>query len=350
MNIFSFRNISGKDKEFFAEQLAIMLGAGLTLPRAIEVIYRQARNPYFKEILLGVSKSLQHGRQLSQALSLYPKIFPPEYLAILESGESTGRLGRVFADLAVKQKEENDYRRGILNALLYPLLIIIAVILVGLYLVFAVIPALSDLFSQQNITLPWTTVVLVAIVNFFNNYWYIVLLVIAGLIYGINLYYKTNSGKLLVSKIQINTPVLKNLFEAEYIARFSQTLAMLTRYGVPIIEATTTSRNTIKNVLYRNAIDNIITSIEKGIPLSKPILDDPLFPPLLGQMVLVGEQSGKLDEALTNVADNYFREAKSILKNLSDLVEPILIIIVGLGVAFIVFAILMPVYQIAQIT
>lgn len=350
MNIPFYRYISGKDKEFFAEQLAIMLEAGLTLPRAIDVIYRQSRNPYFRDILEGVKKSLQQGRQLSQVLSLYPQVFPSEYLAVLKSGESTGRLGKVFKDLAAKQKEDNEYRRGILNALLYPALIVVAVILVGLYLVFAVIPNLAELFSQQSISLPWTTKTLVAIVAFINTYWFVIILIVMGLILGLRMYYKTSSGKLMISRVQLGIPVLKDLFEAEYVARFSHTLAMLTRYGVPIIEATNISRDTVKNVLFRRAIDNITSSLERGIPLSKPILEDPLFPPLLGQMVMVGEQTGKLDEALSNVADNYYREVASILKNLSTLVEPILIIIVGLGVAFMVFAILMPVYQIAQIT
>lgn len=349
MTLLFTQRVPGKEKEFFAQQMALMLSSGLTLPRALDVIYRQTRNAYFQKILAGVARSLQNGRQLSQALANYPRIFPYDYTAVLRAGESTGRLDKVFKDLALKQKEENIYKSGLLNALLYPVMIVIAIIAISIYLVFAVIPNIAQLFSDQNITLPWSTRTLIATVGFFNSYWYIVLLVVVGLVFAANYYAKTKNGRLLLSQAQLRLPVFKDLYEAVYVSEFSRTLSMLVRHGVPIIEATRITKETMRNVLYRSACDQMISDLEKGIPLSKPILDNKIFPPLLGQMVLVGEQTGKLDDALSSVADDYHRQANVIIKNLSALVEPILIVLVGFGVAFIVFAILLPIYQIAQI-
>lgn len=350
MTIPFLQRVSGKEKEFFSQQMSLMLEAGIALPKAVDIIYRQSRNKYFQKILSGVAKSLQNGRQLSQALSHYPRVFGLEYLAVLKSGESTGRLGKVFAELAKQLKEENAYRAGVLSALIYPLVIILAIISVGIYLVFEVIPEIAQLFAQQDVSMPFSTRSLIAIVNFLNSYWYVVILAIVALVILVRMYARTKSGMLWASQLQLKIPVIRELFEAEYVSRFCRTLAMLTRYGVPIIEAVDIARGTMKNVLYKSAAGEMISSLERGLPLSKPIMEDPIFPPLVGQMILVGEQTGKLDDALDSIADHYKAESTVMLKNLSSLVEPILIIIVGLGVAYVVFAILMPVYQISQIS
>jgi len=331
-------------------QMALMLQAGIALPRAIDVVYRQSNNPYFRQILLSVAKNLQQGQQLSQALSHFRRSFSVQYLAVLKAGESTGRLDKVFSDLARQQKEENSYRSGILSALIYPTLIIVATILVGIYLVFAVIPSIADLFVQQNITLPLATKILVAIVTFAGKYWYLIILAIIAIVIFLRLFAATASGKLSLSQLQLRLPVLKDLFAASAVTTFCRTLAMLIRYGVPIIEATKIAQATQKNILFRGAADDMLEALEKGLPLSKPILENPIYPPLVGQMVMVGEQSGKLDTALDSIADHYHDESAIIIKNLSALVEPILIIVVGLGVAYIVYAVLIPIYQIAQIT
>jgi len=190
---------------------------------------------------------------------------------------------------------------------------------------------------------------MIAIVMFISSYWWLIIALLLVLILSARYYSKTKSGKLFLSYAQIRIPIVKDLYEAVYISSFAHTLSMLVRHGIPIIEAMRVTKGTMRNVLYRVAADEMINDIEKGIPLSKPIMDNKIFPPLLGQMVLVGEQTGKLDEALESVATNYHNRANQLIKYLSSLIEPILLIIVGIIVALVVFAILLPIYQVAQL-
>jgi len=342
--------VSGKEKEFFSTQMSLMLQSGIPLPRALDVVYRQTKNNYFKKILYSIAASVQHGKQLSQALAHYPRIFSTDYIAVLKSGESTGQLDRVFADLSRRQKESNTFRSGVLNAMIYPLIIIGAIILVSIYLIVAVIPNITQLFTEQNINIPLSTKILIAIANFINNYWYVIIIVIVAIIFLLRMYLSSQNGKLMLSKIQLNMPVLNDLFTSGNIAIFSRTLATLIRHGVPIIEAVKISKSTMTNIIFQNSTNDMLSSLERGMPLSKSIIENSIYPPLVGQMILVGEQSGKLDKALDNIADNYHKESSIIIKNLSSIVEPVLIVIVGLGVAYVVYAILVPIYQISQIT
>ncbi|HPM27669.1 MAG TPA: type II secretion system F family protein [bacterium] len=346
---FITQQVAAREKEFFAKQLAIMLESGLPLSRAIDVVFRQTRDKYFKRVLGSVAKSLQNGRQLSRALSDFPHVFSPDFIAVLRAGEQTGKLDLAFYDLGKKLEADNTFRAGVLGAVLYPLLIVFAIFAVSTYMVIAVVPNLVVVFEQNEISLPFLTRAMIAIVTFANNYWWLIIVFLLVLVLSLRYYSKTKSGKLLLSYAQIKVPLAKDLYEAIYVSSFAHTLSMLVRHGVPIIEAMRVTKGAMRNVLYRVAADEMMNDIEKGIPLSKPIMGNKIFPPLLGQMVLVGEQTGKLDEALESVATNYHNRANQIIKYLSSLIEPVLLILVGVIVALVVFAILLPIYQVAQL-
>jgi len=341
--------ISGKDKEFLFRQLSLMMEAGLPLPKAVDIVAHQTKKKSFSDLLRQIGTSLQSGKQLSQILSHYPKIFSKDIIAAIHSGESTGRLGRVFGDLSKSQEEINDFSTSLLNSMLYPALIVLTVIIVSFYMTLSVIPKIAELFTQQNVSLPVASKLLISTVNFTNHYWYILLIVLAGIIIFVKIFLESAGGRLAWSSLQLRLPVVGSLMTNIYVARLCRTLAMLIKNGVAIIEAVDITTGTVSNLLYKESFNNVRRSLERGLPLSKPISESRLYPPLVSQMILVGEQSGKLDTALNDIADNYKKEASTQLKTLSSLVEPVLIIIVGLGVAFMVYAILMPIYQIAQL-
>ncbi len=349
MNLFSARTITGKDKEFLFRQLSLMMEAGLPLPRAVDIVAHQTKKKSFSDLLRQIGASLQSGKQLSQILSRYPAVFSKEVVAAIHSGESTGRLGRVFQDLSQSQEEINDFNTSLLNSMLYPALIVLTVIVVSFYMTLSVIPKIADLFAQQNVTLPAASRFLIGSVNFFNHFWYIVLLVLVGIIIFVRIFLNSAGGRMLWSSLQLRLPVTGVLMTNIYISRLCRTMAMLIKNGVAIIEAVDITSGTVNNLLYKESFNKIRGSLERGLPISRPIADSKLYPPLVSQMILIGEQSGKLDTALNDVADNYKKEASTQLKTLSSLIEPVLIIVVGLGVAFMVYAILMPIYQIAQI-
>ena len=341
--------VRATEKAFFIRQVATMLQAGLPLLRALSIVTEQTRNKYFQTILANIANRVKEGYQLSKAMSEYGDVFPIVFTAVIRSGETTGRLDAVMMELANQQEEENRFRGGVLNAMLYPAFIVVAMLVIGFYLVFQVIPQIAVIFAEQQAQLPWVTKVLLNVVHLLSSYWYVALLLAAGGGWGIHAFFKTDEGARLWSRTLIKVPIVKNLSTGIYVTRFARTMAMLTRSGVPVLESVEIVRDSVNNTLFRESMGDIRASLERGLPMSKPLMENQIWPPLVGQMVLVGEQSGKVDEVLDSVANYYEDQVSTSIKGLSALIEPVLVVILGLGVAFIVFAVFIPIYQLSAI-
>lgn len=342
--------VKNAEKAFFIRQIATMLQAGLPLLRALGIVAEQTRNKYFQTVLMGIANRVKEGYQLSKAMAEYDKVFPGVFTAVIRSGETTGRLDKVLLELANQQEEDNKFRGGVYSAMLYPAFVIVAMLGIGFYLVFKVIPQIAVVFAEQQADLPWVTKTLINVVHFISSYWYIALLLLVGGILGIRAFFKTDEGMRLWSKITIQTPVIKNLSIGIYVTRFARTTAMLARSGVPVLESVEIVHDSMSNVLFKESMNDIKAALERGLPMSKPLMENQIWPPLVGQMVLVGEQSGKVDEVLDNVANYYQDQVSTSIKGLSALIEPVLVVLLGLGVAFIVFAVFIPIYQLTAIT
>jgi type II secretory pathway component PulF len=349
MQLSFLRKVKLSEKAFFVQQLSVILDAGIPLLRGISMLAEQTRNPLFKEIIQDLYTRLQEGYQLSEAMTAYPKVFPPLYIAVIKSGEATGKLSQVLKELATQQQEEVKFRSGIMSALMYPALIIFAMLVLGFYLVFKVIPQIATLFEENEAQLPLATKILIGTVNFLIGYWYIIIIILVVAIVFIRYWSKTYEGQLFFARLEMKLPVIKNLITGIYVTRFARTTSMLIRSGVPILDTVDLVGASLSNVLYSNSMKIIRESLERGLPMSKPINENPVFPAFVGQMVMVGEQTGKVDETLMSIADYYQGQTNDMIKGLSALIEPVLIIILGVGVGFIVFAVFLPLYEISNI-
>mgnify|MGYP000859457629 CR=1 FL=1 len=339
--------ISSKDKAFLARQLATMLDSGLSLDKSLSVFVNQTRNTKFKQILEGVLSDVEGGLSFSDALKKHPEVFDDVYINIIMSGEAVGKLADVMRRLADTMEKQNVFMSQIKSALYYPGFVLgVMIVIVGV-MITQVIPPLKDIFSEFDTELPWTTHYLLVFSDFLVKYWYIVLLVILLLGVVLYFYFATKEGKYWIARFMINLP--SDLSKDVYMDRFAQTLSMLLKAGTPVIKSLSITSQVMNNIIYADAINAAASQMERGVPLSVPLEKDKNFNPLVPQMIKVGEETGKIDQVLENLSKYFEEQANTKLKNINSLIEPVLIVIIGLGVSFIVFAIIMPIYQLVQL-
>ncbi len=338
-----------KDKLIFARQLATMISAGLPLVKAITIVSSQARNDYIKGIYQNIYKDLEEGESFSAALSKHSQAFDRVFVSVINSGETTGKLDVVLEQLARQLENDNNFIGKVKSIMYYPAFILLALIGVGTYMMVSVVPQLKSLFDQAGADLPMATKILLFLSDFIVNDWWIVLIliVVTGLL--LRFFLISEVGTRTVSRVQLLLPGMKGLFEGVYISRFTRTMQMLIGAGIPLLDALKTASSMMKNELYEDGIAVVMNKVEKGVPLSRELLKNPVFPPLLGQMAAVGEETGQLDKVLGKVADYYEEETSTRIKTISSLIEPIVLLIIGAGVAFLVFAILLPIYNLTRL-
>lgn len=341
--------ITTRDRGLFARQLATMISAGMTLTKSLSIVAQQARNNRLKEIYNGVYRDLEEGYSFSSALAKYPEAFDRVFIAIVKSGETTGNLEKVLEETANRLENESNFASKIKGAMLYPAFILVALLLIGAYMMIKVIPQLKTVFEQAGSNLPILTRALIALSNFLTQYWWAALLILVVAIIATRYWVISDFGARTINRWQITIPGVKQLTIGIYMSRFSRVMEMLILAGVPLLDGLKITAGTMNNQVFEEGINEMIVEVEKGVPLSVPILKNDHFPTLLGQMVSVGEQTGKMDQVLGKVAEYYEEETNQRIKSISTLVEPVILVIIGAGVAFLVFAVLMPIYNIAQI-
>lgn len=352
MSFLAFLNskVGTRDKSIFARQLSTMIGAGLTLPKSIKVASTQARNEKLRSIYLDVYKDLEEGTSFSIALSKHPDAFDQVFVSVVGAGEATGKLDVVLKQIAQQLENDNNFSSKVKGAMYYPAFILMALVGIGSYMMIKVIPTLKGLFDQQGATLPIATRILLALSDFLVNYWWAALMIIVGIVVFLKFFFDSDSGAAVKDKLQIKTPGFKKLFENMYMYRLTQILSMLLGAGVPLLTALKIGATVVNNGVYEESLLNVVKYVERGVPLSAQLMKDPVFPPLIGQMAAVGEETGQLDQVLLKVSDYYAEATEQMIKTISTLIEPIILIVMGLAVAFLVFAVLVPIYQVSQMT
>ena len=351
--VFSFlgirRRISLRDKAVFSNQISTMISAGLSLPKAVNIIAAQTSNQYLKSIFYNINRDLEEGLNFSSSLAKYPDVFDQLYVNIVRSGESTGNLEMVLARISDKMDSDQSLSSKLMSSLAYPIFIIIALIGVGWLLLVKIVPQIESIFKDANVQLPWATALLISISHFLGSYWWLVIVVILLLVLFGRYYFATKPGQEVYAKIQLSIPGFKKVTSDVYMARFCRTIEMLFESGVPLLEAINTTANVMVNGFYKSSLQRISKEVQKGVSFSVELSKDPLFPPLVSQMLAVGEQTGKSAEVMDKLAKFYEEEAENAIKGVYSLVEPLAIVLVGIGVGILVFAILVPIYQIALI-
>ncbi len=330
----------------FSKQFSAMINAGITMMRCLRVLESQTDNKIFKEVIAKIRDAVTGGLPLSQALSQHPKVFPRLYVAMIKSGEESGSLDKTLFRLATHLEKEVNLKDEIKSAMTYPAVIaVMMVVIVSILMVF-VIPTFERMFEGLGSALPVPTRILMAISKNMKSFWYLYIAVVCfGIPFAYRTFYATPPGRLLIDKIRLKAPVFGLLNRKISVARFTRTLGTLLSSGVPIIGALSIVEEVADNVIIENAIARVRNSIKEGETIAAPLEQSSVFPPMVTNMIAVGEESGALDEMLNKVADFYDAEVEAMVKSLTSLLEPLLITVMGVMVGGIVIALLLPLFK-----
>lgn len=342
------KKISSKDLVFFTRQLSSMLTSGITLIQALRILNEQTQKAALNDLLKNIIADIEQGSTLYLSLSKYPDVFSPVYISLVQSAEQSGLLDKAFGRLADTLEKNATLRSAIVGSLIYPVVVIGAMIVVMLIMMFFVIPQLSTLYDSLNVPLPLPTLIILGLSHFMVTFWPLVAILFGVLVIMINRWYKTPTGRLLIDDFMLKLPVFGKLMSETVLSEFTRTFGLLIGTGGLVVPALIQSSEASANLLYKNAILAVSQRVEKGISVGDSMSISPLFPPILVQSVKIGEQTGKLDESLLHVADYFQREVEQIVKNLTTLIEPIIMVILGVGVAFLIIAIITPIYSLTN--
>jgi type II secretory pathway component PulF len=270
------------------------------------------------------------------------------FVSAVRAGEASGKLDEVLSELATQLEKDTEAVAKVKGAMTYPIFIFFAMIVVVIVMMVKIVPQIESIFVENNAQLPWVTKLIIGISNSFINFWWLYFIVLAFVGYSLRFYLKTDGGREHWNTLKIRMPVIGAINQGTYMARFSRTLSMLMRAGVPIIEALRIVADVIDNEIYRNSLLKTAYEVSRGVPISVPLQRDKNFPIIVSQMALVGEQTGKMDEVFGKLAHYYEGQTDEKIKGMSSLLEPVVLIIIGIGAAFVVFSIIMPLYSLSD--
>jgi len=340
-----FAGVSAQDLAIATRQLATLIGAGIPLVEALTALVDQIEQPRLKRIMGVVKQKVNEGSSLADALREHPKVFSELYVNMIRAGESSGALDVVLVRLADFTESQAQLRNKILGAMLYPaIMVVVGIAIVGILFV-VVIPKVTKIFEDMNVALPWTTRILIGVSSFARDYWYVVLVSLPLLVFGLRRFMRTPRGREWWDRTQLRAPVFGELIRMLSLSRFAKTLATLLASGVPLLTAMDIVKNIVSNTLLASVIDKARDAIREGESIAAPLKRSGQFPPLVYHMIAIGERSGQLEEMLQNVARSYEAQVEMRIGALTSLLEPVMIVAMGGGVAFIVFSILMPIMQ-----
>lgn len=336
------KKVKDKDLAVFCKQFSAVLNAGVSIISALEMMSEQLENKTLKRALQEAQSYVQKGGTLADAFKLNPKVFPPIMINMTAAGEMSGNLEICFDRLTTHFETANALHSKVKGAVTYPIVILIVVVAVVAVLLVGVIPQFSQMFDDLGSELPAATQMLVNLSNFLQHKCYILVIIVAAIVFGLKAFGKTEPGSLMYAKIGIKFPLFGNLTIKSAAATFSRTMATLMASGISLIDAVEQVAKMINNRIIREALLDAKTQIAKGVPLSKPLRDCGIFPPMLPQMTKIGEETGNIEDMMDKVADYYEMEVNDATDALTAAMEPLIIVIMGVVVGGIVMAIYSP--------
>lgn len=344
-----FNRVKRQDLMVFTRQFATLLEAKIPMTDSLKNLYAQTKNIYLKEVIYEVSQDIGGGLSLSQALERHTNIFSEFYVNLIRSAEVTGRVEEVMGFLADFLEKELSLIGRVRNALIYPVFVVGLFIIVAGVLVGFVFPQLAPIFEESNVPLPVITKMLLATGKFVASWWVVIVVALIAVTILLIDYFKSEEGKAVFNQIGFKIPIVGNLLKKVFIARFSESISVLIKGGIPIAEAIEISGGAVGSPVYAEALRASADQIRAGELLSVALSRDlSYFPPMVGQMVSVGEKTGKLEEMFDRIARMYSREIDSVVNNLVELIQPILMVVMGALVGLLFASILIPIYNLAQ--
>jgi general secretion pathway protein F len=343
------KSIKQQEVHIATRQLATLLGAGIPLIPALNGLIEQTENRSFKTVLAQIKDAVNEGNSLTSALTDHPRLFSKIYVNMVRAGEASGSLDVVLERLAEFGENQHAIGSRIKAALLYPLFMAIVGVVVLFLLITFIVPSITGVFEGTKQALPVPTIILIAISALLKQFWWAVLFVVLGTIAGARWYIGTPAGRQRWDGLKLSAPGFRDLSIKTASARFSRTLASLLQSGVPLITSLQIVKNIVDNVLLADLINDACDELEKGSSLAHFFKGNKWFPPMLVQMMAVGEQSGTLDKMLAKAADSYEKELESKILALTSMIEPVMILTMGVVVSFIVVSILLPIFEMNQL-
>jgi len=344
-----FQGVKLRDLTIFYRQFATMVNAGLTLVNSMGILAEQVENKILSNIIKTVKSDVEAGSTLADAFSKHPKVFSELYISMISAGEIGGVLDEILNKIADLMEKEFALKQKIKSAMAYPSFVAGAAVLMSIFMLTFILPQFVGVFAQFGGELPALTQFFVTLTYLFNKYWYIFFAIFAGLVTAFLAYLKTPNGKLNFDKLKLNAPIFGEINRKGAVSRFTRILGTLIKSGVPILEALTVSSNAIGNLVISSAVLGAKTKIKEGQSISGPLEASGVFPPMVTQMIMVGEESGELEEMLINVAKFYDEEVDRAVERLTAIIEPLMMAFIALTVGTMIIAMYLPIFNMVNL-
>jgi len=338
-----------KQVAIFCRQFATMVNSGLPILRALSILADQTESKELAKVLVQARTDVEQGSSLSAAMGKHPKAFNNTFIAMVKAGETGGVLDDVLLQLADQIEKEVSLRRQIKSAMTYPVVVVCLVVLIMSAMLLFIVPQFETIYASLDSKLPLPTTILLSMSRIFTKYWWMVILASVGAAFLFKRYKKSDGGRARIDAIKVRVPVFGPLFHKVALARFSSTLSMLMRAGVPILQALEIVKDTVNNQVISGAVEDVKTSVREGESIAKPLGKHSVFPPMVVQMMAVGEETGAVDTMLDKVSEFYNSEVTATVEALTSLIEPLLIAIIGGAVGAAVVALYMPMFNIINV-
>ena len=341
-----FKKVKPKSLQIFARQLATMIEAGVSVVSAFATLEQQTDDKYLREVIAEIRSDVESGMGLSKAFARHPKVFNRLFVAMIEAGESSGTLDSVLDRVAIQIEKETQLRRRVKSAMVYPIVVLTFASLVLVFMLLFIVPVFVKVFDNLGGELPTPTKIVMAMSNALRHYWFIIFPTIGASIWGFRRWKASDQGRPIWDRFKLHIPMkIGDVVQKIALARFSRTLSSLVAAGVDIIKALEITGATAGNWVVEKSLETVRIRVEEGVPISQPIAADPVFPPMVSQMIKIGEETGELDKMLGKVADFYEDEVDTSVQSLTSIIEPIMMIGVGAMVGTIVISMYLPMFK-----
>jgi type IV pilus assembly protein PilC len=347
---FTLSKVKQQEIIIFTRQLATMVDSGLPLLQCLDILAEQTEDPKFAKILLAIAAAVEGGETLSESLSRFPRVFPELYVSMIRAGEASGDLDGVLLQLAQYMEEIQDLKRRVRGAMVYPVVSLVIILLIAAGLLLFVVPQFEKIFQEMGAQLPAPTQILIATSNALRGWGSVVVVgVSAAVFFGLKVYNRTESGRYNLDRLKLRIPVFGLLLRKVSVSRVTRTMSTLTRSGVPILQALEIVEATAGNEVFSRVIREAGSCVRNGEALADPLARSGEFPAMVTRMIGVGEKTGALEQMLTKISDFYDSEVKAMVDNLTSMIEPVLLVLMGIVVGGIIIALFLPIMSLSQI-
>ncbi|MBU3182047.1 type II secretion system F family protein [Clostridium psychrophilum] len=344
----SFEKVKTKDLYIFCRQFYTMINAGANISNALNVLRKETQNKKMRKSLNEIYEDVQKGVSLSEALGKHKDVFPELLINMINTGEVSGNLDIIMSRMASHFEKENKINNQLKSAMVYPMVLVGLVVVVVIFILAFIMPTFTGMFASSGVALPAPTRIVMGISTFILTKWYVLLVVIGGAVYGMKYYARTPVGRLSIDRLKFKLPIIKDVTEKVIVSRFTRTLSTVLASGVSLVQCLEVVQRVVGNKVAEKSLEVIREKVLKGISLGEAIGEESIFPVMLNSMVKIGEESGSLDDILDKTANFYDEELETSLKKMTTMIEPLMIVVMGVVIGFIVIAMMMPIFDMSK--